>query len=151
VTPVHAGYITASLAVLGSCSRPIGGIISDRLGGGRLLGVLLIAIAAADAIEAQQPALPLMVGALGVSVTRRGLGNGAVVQIVPQRFQRGLGAATGVIGALGGVGGFVLPTLLGSMRQYTGTFGYGFVVLCVVAATGAISLRMLISARGRWR
>jgi NNP family nitrate/nitrite transporter-like MFS transporter len=150
VTPIHAGYLTAGLAVLGSCSRPIGGLIADRLGGDRVLSVLLIAIALAYGVEAQQPELSAMVGALGVSMTCLGLGNGAVFQLVPQRFQRELGAATGVIGAIGGVGGFVLPTLLGGVRQYTGGFGYGFAVLCAVAATGAVCLRRLTSRRGRW-
>ena len=150
VTAIHAGYLTAGLAVLGSCSRPIGGLIADRLGGDRVLSVLLIAIALAYGVEAQQPELSAMVGALGVSMTCLGLGNGAVFQLVPQRFQRELGAATGVIGAIGGVGGFVLPTLLGGVRQYTGGFGYGFAVLCAVAATGAVCLRRLTSRRGRW-
>jgi NNP family nitrate/nitrite transporter-like MFS transporter len=151
LAPVDAGYITASLAFLGSCSRPIGGIISDRLGGSRVLAFLLIPIAAAYGLEAAQPALPEMVALLGVSMLCLGLGNGAVFQIVPQRFQRDIGAVTGVIGAVGGVGGFLLPTLLGSMRQYTGSFGNGFVALALFALTGAVCLRLLIGGRGRWR
>ncbi|HEY6178599.1 MAG TPA: MFS transporter, partial [Kofleriaceae bacterium] len=150
VTAIHAGYLTAGLAVLGSCSRPIGGLIADRLGGGRVLSVLLIAIAVAYGVEAQRSGLSVMIGALGVSMTCLGLGNGAVFQMVPRRFQRDLGAATGVIGAVGGVGGFVLPMLLGGMREVTGAFGHGFAVLCALAATGAVCLRWLISRRGRW-
>jgi NNP family nitrate/nitrite transporter-like MFS transporter len=148
---VHAGYATAGLAFLGSCARPIGGIVSDRLGGSRVLALLLVPIAIAYALASRQPALPVMVGVLGVAMVCLGLGNGAVFQIVPQRFQRDIGAVTGVIGAIGGVGGFVLPTLLGAMRQYTGAFGYGFAALAAVAATAAVCLRLLISERGRWR
>jgi NNP family nitrate/nitrite transporter-like MFS transporter len=151
VTPVHAGYLTACLAVLGSCSRPIGGWISDRRGGSRVLASLLIPIAIAYALEADQPALPAMVALLAVSMICLGLGNGAVFQMVPQRFQRDIGAVTGVIGAVGGAGGFVLPTLLGTVRQVTGTFGYGFAALAALAATAAICLRLLIGERGRWR
>jgi NNP family nitrate/nitrite transporter-like MFS transporter len=151
VTPVHAGYITASLAVLGSCSRPIGGIISDRLGGSRVLAFLLIPIAAAYLLEAGQPDLVAMVGLLGASMICLGLGNGAVFQMVPQRFTRDLGAVTGVIGAVGGIGGFILPTLLGTVRQYAGGFGYGFAVLGLFAASGAICLRLLLADGGRWR
>lgn len=151
VTPVHAGYLTAGLAFLGSCARPIGGILSDRLGGGRLLAFLLIPIAAAYALEGRQPDLPIMIGLLSISMTCLGLGNGAVFQMVPQRFHRDIGTVTGVIGAVGGIGGFVLPTLLGSVRQYAGSFGYGFAALAVVAAAGATFLRLLISEGGRWR
>ena len=39
-----------------------------------------------------------------------GMGNGAVFQLVPQRFPREIGVITGVVGAAGGIGGFFLPT-----------------------------------------
>jgi NNP family nitrate/nitrite transporter-like MFS transporter len=96
------------------------------------------------------PALPLMIATFAVSMICLGLGNGAVFQIVPQRFHRDLGAVTGLIGAIGGVGGFFLPTLLGSVRQATGSFAFGFVALASLAAIAAVSLRLLISPRGRW-
>lgn len=150
VTPIHAGYITAGLACAGSLARPIGGIIADRMGGTRLLGLLLLPIALAYGVASSVPALPLMIGVLAFATTCLGLGNGAVFQIVPQRFQRDLGAATGLIGAIGGVGGFFLPTLLGSVRQATGSFTFGFVVLAMVALVAATALRMLVSPRGRW-
>ena len=62
-----------------------------------------------------------------------GLGNGAVFQLVPQCFRRQIGIATGVVGAIGGLGGFMLPTMLGQFKQRTGSFGAGFVVLGTVA------------------
>jgi NNP family nitrate/nitrite transporter-like MFS transporter len=150
VTPIEAGYLTGGLAFLGSASRPIGGIVADRLGGARLLSVLMVPIAAAYAFEASTPALPLMVASIAVSMTCLGLGNGAVFQIVPQRFQRTIGAVTGLVGALGGLGGFLLPTLLGAVRQRTGSFGAGFAVLALVAAVCAVCLRLLVSPRGKW-
>jgi NNP family nitrate/nitrite transporter-like MFS transporter len=150
VTPIEAGYLTGGLAFLGSASRPIGGIIADRLGGARLLSVLMVPIAAAYAFEASSPALPSMVAAIAVSMTCLGLGNGAVFQVVPQRFQRTIGAVTGLVGALGGLGGFLLPTLLGAVRQRTGSFGAGFAALALVAAVAAVCLRLLVSPRGKW-
>lgn len=149
--PIDAGYLTAGLALLGSASRPIGGIISDRLGGGRVLAFLLIPIALAYSLEAGQPGLHIMIGLLGISMVCLGLGNGAMFQMVPQQFQRNIGAVTGMIGAVGGLGGFMLPTLLGSMRQYTGSFGIGFATLAVLSVAGAICMRLLISEHGRWR
>ncbi len=150
VSSIQAGYITAGLAFLGSLSRPLGGIIADRLGGARLLGVLLFPIAIAYGLESSQPALPVMIAMLAVSMTCLGLGNGAVFQIVPQKFHRDLGTVTGVIGAIGGLGGFLLPTLLGSVRGYTGSFAFGFVGLAGLALVAAVVLRMLLSERGRW-
>jgi NNP family nitrate/nitrite transporter-like MFS transporter len=150
VTPIDAGYLTGALAFLGSASRPIGGILADRVGGARLLALLMIPIAGAYAFESTAPALPIMIAALGGSMICLGLGNGAVFQIVPQRFQHNIGAVTGMVGALGGVGGFLLPTLLGSVRQQTGSFAYGFAALAALAAIAAIFLRVLTSPRGKW-
>jgi NNP family nitrate/nitrite transporter-like MFS transporter len=142
--------MTAGLACAGSFARPIGGIVADRIGGARLLALLLFPIAIAYAAASTIPPLPMMIAVLALTMACLGLGNGAVFQIVPQRFQRDLGAVTGLIGAIGGVGGFFLPTLLGTVRQATGSFGFGFVVLAMLAAGAAISLRLLISPRGRW-
>jgi NNP family nitrate/nitrite transporter-like MFS transporter len=149
LAPIDAGYITAGLAFLGSASRPIGGFVADRVGGARLLAMLMVPISVAYAIEASEPALPMMIATLAVSMLCLGLGNGAVFQIVPQRFGRDIGAVTGVVGALGGIGGFFLPTLLGNMREYAGTFGYGFAALAIVAAVAAGCL-LLGSPRRRW-
>jgi NNP family nitrate/nitrite transporter-like MFS transporter len=79
-----------------------------------------------------------------------GLGNGAVFQIVPQSFAGEIGVATGVVGAVGGLGGFFLPMLLGIVRQQTGTYGPGFVLLGAIAVAGLVALRMLAPRRPRW-
>jgi MFS transporter, NNP family, nitrate/nitrite transporter len=150
VTPIHAGFITGGLAFLGSASRPIGGILADRFGGARMLAVLMIPIAGGYAFDASAPPLPLMIASLAVSMTCLGLGNGAVFQIVPQRFQRNIGAVTGLVGAIGGLGGFVLPMLLGTVRGQTGSFAFGFVALAIIASFAAFVLRMLLSPRGKW-
>jgi NNP family nitrate/nitrite transporter-like MFS transporter len=63
-----------------------------------------------------------------------------VFQLVPQRFRQDIGSVTGLIGAVGGVGGFLLPTLLGAMKQSTGSYGAAFGVLAVVASVGAAAL-----------
>jgi NNP family nitrate/nitrite transporter-like MFS transporter len=63
-----------------------------------------------------------------------GMGNGSVFQIVPQRFPKDIGIITGIVGAFGGLGGFVLPKyLLGPLKQSTGTHVAGFLLVgCVV-------------------
>src|SRR5262245_54354107 len=69
-----------------------------------------------------------------------GMGNGAVFQLVPQRFPREIGVITGVVGAAGGVGGFFLPTILGGLRQLTGSYAYGFPLFALVALGSALAL-----------
>ena len=79
------------------------------------------------------------------------MGNGAVFQLVPQRFQSEIGIATGVVGAFGGVGGFLLPTLLGSVKQMSGSYALGLVILSLFAIFALIMLRLLIASHARWR
>jgi len=79
-----------------------------------------------------------------------GLGNGAVFQIVPQSFRNQIGVATGLIGAIGGLGGFFLPALLGQIKQSTGSFQLGFVVLGSVALTAFALLRLLVATSETW-
>ena len=80
-----------------------------------------------------------------------GLGNGAVFQLVPQCFRRQIGIATGMVGAIGGLGGFMLPTMLGQFKQHTGSFGSGFVVLGTVALMTLALLRWLMARDDGWR
>jgi NNP family nitrate/nitrite transporter-like MFS transporter len=147
--PVTAGYLTALGAVVGSGVRPLGGWLADRLGGARLLGVVLAAVALGYAAAGALPALPGMVAVVVATMACLGLGNGAVFQLVPQRFRAELGVATGVVGALGGVGGFLLPLLLGAIKQTTGSFAPGFAVMAGVAALALAALRAHVGAPRR--
>ena len=60
---------------------------------------------------------------------------------------------TGVVGAIGGIGGFLLPTLLGAVKQATGYYAPALAALGVIAAAGGLSLRSLQSPTraGSWR
>jgi NNP family nitrate/nitrite transporter-like MFS transporter len=68
------------------------------------------------------------------------MGNGAVFQVVAQRFPEEIGVITGIVGAAGGLGGFVLPNVLGSLRQLTHSYGGGFLAFALAAVSGAIAL-----------
>jgi hypothetical protein len=52
---------------------------------------------------------------------------------VPESFPQSVGAATGLVGAAGGLGGFFPPLVLGAVRQATGAFTAGFVLLGLFA------------------
>ena len=54
-----------------------------------------------------------------------GMGNGAVFQLVPQRFRQEIGVMTGLVGMTGGVGGFYLASSLGCSKQLTGSYQAG--------------------------
>ena len=76
------------------------------------------------------------------------MGNGAVFQLVPQRFPKEIGVITGIVGAAGGAGGFFLPTLLGGIKQTTGSFGGGFLTLALVGLTVAVAVLLVMRTWG---
>jgi NNP family nitrate/nitrite transporter-like MFS transporter len=148
LTKVQAGDLTALVVVFGSFLRPVGGLLSDRLGGVRMLQVLLAGVALSLAGIGTLPPVGTAAGLLILTMAMLGMGNGAVFQLVPQRFPTQVGMLTGIIGAAGGFGGFLLPSVLGTLKQTTGSFGVGFAVFAVVAASG---LAGLLSQRRNWR
>jgi MFS transporter, NNP family, nitrate/nitrite transporter len=76
-----------------------------------------------------------------------GMGNGCVFQIVPQRFSNEIGVVTGIVGAAGGVGGFVLPIVLGVLKQATGSFGGGLFGFALAGGLGG-ALTLAYVSRG---
>jgi NNP family nitrate/nitrite transporter-like MFS transporter len=148
---VTAGYLTALAALAGSGLRPVGGWVADKLGGVRLLSVLLGGIAAMYLTASRLPSIVPMFGLLVAAMVCLGLGNGAVFQLVPQCFRRQIGIATGVVGAVGGLGGFMLPTMLGQFKQRSGSYSAGFVVLGLVALVALVLVRVLMARSEQWR
>ncbi len=150
LSPINAGLLTAIAAFMGSTLRPVGGYLSDRFGGVVMLTILFTLIGILYALAAFLFPLVPMTILLIVSVSCLGMGNGAVFQLVPQRFRDEIGIATGVVGACGGIGGFLLPTLLGSVKQLSGSYAAGMIVLALCALCALVVLRLLILVRKGW-
>ena len=151
LSAVSAGYFTALAALAGSALRPVGGYVADRIGGVRVLSVLLAGVGATYLAASRLPGLAAMIAILVTAMVCLGLGNGAVFQLVPQCFRRQIGIATGVVGAIGGLGGFLVPTMLGQFKQRAGSFGAGFLVLSAVAILSLVTLRALMVKSPGWR
>lgn len=139
LSPVSAGNFAALCLSAGSFLRPVGGFFSDRFGGIRILFVLYGIVGSLMFFLGRLPPLPWALPSLFLAMGALGMGNGAVFQLVPQRFQKEIGVVTGVVGAAGGMGGFLLPSLLGISKNHTGSYGAGFLIfgcaaLCCVGA-----------------
>jgi NNP family nitrate/nitrite transporter-like MFS transporter len=147
VSKVGAGDFTTLVVVAGSLLRPVGGWLSDRLGGYRLLLVLMLAVAGCLVAISALPPLPVVVVLLFAALGCLGMGNGAVFQLVPQRFADRMGLITGIVGAAGGLGGFFLPSMLGAVKDATGTYAFGLLLLAAAFFVGALALLQLGS---RW-
>jgi NNP family nitrate/nitrite transporter-like MFS transporter len=137
---VTAGSFATLCVIAGSFLRPVGGYLADRLGGIRLLMLLFTGVGVLMAAQALLPTLAVATCLLFAGMGVLGMGNGAVFQLVPQRFPKEIGVITGIVGAAGGLGGFFLPNLLGGLKQLTGSFSNGFLLfsLCSLACAAAL-------------
>ena len=145
---VRAGDLAALCTAVGALLRPVGGALSDRIGGIRSLyffytaaGLALIAAGLVHELTANTALFVLASGAFGMA-------NGSVFQLLPQRFGKELGLMTGLVGAGGGLGGFLLANFMGLSKQYFGSCSVGLFVfagLCLLALTG------LGLVKKRWR
>lgn len=169
---VAAGLMAALVVLAGSVFRPIGGWVADRVGGIRTLQVLFVVVACTyGAISF----IPESVAPLVVDTTMKvtgwsfadlplnawvtvvifficaialGMGNGAVFQLVPQRFRREIGVMTGIIGMAGGLGGFFLAKTMGWSQGMTGDFAASFWLFTSLAVLGWLGLWRV---KSRWR
>lgn len=149
LTPVDAGYFTAACVLAGSALRPVGGWLADHWGGIRSLQILYIVIMVSLVIVGLTPASSFItMGLLMVGMAALGMASGAVFQLVPLRFRRGVGAATGMVGAAGGLGGFFLAMILGQSKVLSGNFQAGFFIFAGLAVLCLLGIRRV---KARWR
>jgi MFS transporter, NNP family, nitrate/nitrite transporter len=149
VAPVTAGYLTAACVFAGSLVRPLGGAVADRVGGIRSL-MLMYAVASVALFVVSQ-GMPTAISAAAVFVVAMlalGMANGAVFQLVPQRFRKEIGVMTGLVGMAGGIGGFYLASSLGVAKQLVGSYAPGFAIF---ASLALLALVGLASVKRRWR
>jgi MFS transporter, NNP family, nitrate/nitrite transporter len=149
LTPIQAGWAAAACALAGSFLRPVGGIMADRLGGLRVLTVLYPTIAVFSGIIALLLPIPFALPAVFLMMACLGIGNGVIFQVVPQRFIHEMGTMSGIIGAAGGLGGFLVPSVLGLFKDVTGTFATGFAGYVVVCALAMPAIQQLRRYNGR--
>ena len=93
------------------------------------------------------PSVYVTVVLLFIGMGMLGMGNGAVFQLVPQRFPDRMGIVTGVVGAAGGLGGFFLPSILGAVRDVTGSYASGLFGCAAVFLVGTV---VLLELGARW-
>ncbi|MDB5802145.1 MAG: nitrate transporter [Rhodocyclales bacterium] len=147
--PKTAGFFTAACVFAGSLVRPIGGNVADRIGGIKSL-TLMYALAATFLVIVSY-GMPTVWSAAAIFVGAMlalGMGNGAVFQLVPQRFRKEIGVMTGLVGMAGGIGGFYLASSLGYAKQITGSYQLGFLIF---AGLAVLALLGLTGVKTRWR
>lgn len=126
VSKVTAGDFVTLVVFAGSFVRPIGGYLADKYGGMNLLVWLFIGATITLTIVGFLPPVYVALSLLFVTLIFFGTANGALFQVIPNVFPKEVGLLTGFVGAAGGLGGFFLPNILGTFKQWTNSYAYGF-------------------------
>ncbi|MFD0694168.1 nitrate/nitrite transporter [Paenibacillus sp. GCM10027628] len=148
LSPVRAADFATICIIAGSFFRPVGGWLSDKMGGLRMLMTLYAVIGLMLAAVSTLPALGITTALLFIGMMCMGMGNGAVFQLVPQRFNNEVGMITGIVGAAGGLGGYFLPKILGNLKLSTGSFTPGFLILSGIAI---VCILIIAAVQGQWK
>ncbi len=146
---IMTGYFGALTIFAGAVLRPVGGAIADKMGGVKSLYFFFGAVATLSLINAVLSVpFVLAIVLLFAVMASLGMANGAVFQLVPQRFGKDIGIMTGIIGAAGGLGGTALIKTLGWSKGTSGDYVLGFFIFAgvVLVAIAGISL-----VKTRWR
>ncbi|QOR62573.1 MFS transporter [Sulfurovum sp. ST-21] len=146
---VIAGYFGALTIFAGAVLRPVGGNIADRIGGVKALYFFYGSVAVLAAILALIE-LPFFVAiaVLFFIMASLGMANGAVFQLVPQRFGKDIGIMTGIVGCAGGLGGTALIKTLGWSKGAFDGYMAGFLIFAGVVLVAIAGLSFV---KTRWR
>ena len=151
MSPMQAGALTATFAILAAGLRVPGGQLSDHFGG---LQVSIFAIAllgvVALILSFVTNWIPALLCTLAIALAF-GLNNAAIMKLVPVYVSKSVGGASGWVGGLGAFGGFVLPPLMGRIADAMGWIGYarGFLTFAILSAIVLLVLYLGLLRRER--
>ena len=146
---VIAGYFGALCIFAGAVLRPVGGNTADKIGGVKSLyffyGMVTLLVTLSALVK-----LPffLAIFVLFLIMANLGMANGAVFQLVPQRFGKDIGIMTGLVGCAGGLGGTALIKTLGWSKGAFDGYSAGFLIFAGVVIIAIIGLSLV---KTRWR
>lgn len=132
-----AGLQAAIFTMGATLARPIGGWLADQLGGAKVLIWVFGFVVVTRLILAAgwgNENIVIVTDLLFIMVLGFGIGNGAVFKLVAQYFPKNTGLVGGLVGAAGGLGGFFPPIIMGAVKDSTGSYALGFVILATLAA-----------------
>ncbi|WFF04660.1 MFS transporter [Micromonospora sp. WMMD1076] len=151
LSPADGALRTAGFVVLAVAARPVGGWLSDRLHPVPVLVWCFSGVAALAVVQAFEPRLmPVATIALLGMAILLGAASGAVFALVGKVAPaEQVGAVTGLVGAAGGLGGFVPPLVMGWVYGVQGSYAIGLMLLSDVALAAAVFTAVKMSGLAR--
>ena len=153
-----AGMVAAAYSIPGSIFRAFGGVVSDKKGA-RSVMYVMFAVAAAATLILSLPAAGsgaaigitpgvfiVVIFALGFVMS---LGKAAVYKHIPAYYPEGVGAVGGIVGMMGGLGGFILPIAFGLLKDMTGLWSSCFVLLFAIVVISLIWMHLSVKQLDR--
>lgn len=135
-----AGTKAAGFSLMTVIMRAIGGTVSDRFHPAYVTAVGLSAAGLFAVVQAFDPQLH-PVGTIAFLLMAAGLGiaSGSIFALVARVTPAPkVGSVTGIVGAMGGLGGFVPPLVMGAIYTAKGTYSIGLMLLSDLAFAGAL-------------
>lgn len=135
ISPVQAGLLASAFAFMNLVSRPLGGLLSDRIGRKKSLTLCISGLAVGFVVMSMITSawlLPFAVLTIMACAFFVQAGSGAVFAVVPLVQRRLTGQVAGMTGAYANVGGVVFLTVLSLVSSQTFFF--------VIAATAVVTL-----------
>jgi MFS transporter, NNP family, nitrate/nitrite transporter len=133
--PADAANRMAGFVVVAVLMRPVGGWLSDRIGAIPVLAAGYAVVVVGAAVAAGTPLLePVGTIAFLAMAGALGSGSGATFALIAKVTDPArVGGVSGLVGAAGGLGGFVPPLIMGYVYGQTDSYAIGLVLLAVTA------------------
>lgn len=153
-----AGMVAAAYSIPGSIFRAFGGVLSDKKGA-RSVMYAMFAVSAVATLILSLPATGtgsalgitpvvfiVVIFALGFVMS---LGKAAVYKHIPAYYPEGVGAVGGIVGMMGGLGGFILPIAFGFLKDMTGLWSSCFMLLFAVVVISLVWMHLSVKQLDR--
>ncbi|RCS22968.1 NarK/NasA family nitrate transporter [Phyllobacterium salinisoli] len=147
-----AGMIAAAYSIPGSIFRAYGGMLSDKKGA-RGVMYAMFAVSAVATLILSLPAASIspvvfiiVIFVLGFVMS---LGKAAVYKHIPAYYPESIGAVGGIVGMMGGLGGFILPIVFGLLKDMTGLWSSCFMLLFAIVAASLVWMHVSVKQMQR--
>ena len=136
LTPADAANRMAGFVVVAVLMRPVGGWLSDKFGAVPVLAAGFAVVVLGAGVAATNPLLePIGAVAFLAMAAALGSGSGATFALIANVTEPArVGGVTGLVGAAGGLGGFVPPLIMGFVYGRTDSYAIGLWLLALTAA-----------------